>query len=185
MSHLIDGGLNGGTHPILYSLKLRRFLSMSKQGWKWLFFVYIVMVLNFIVIKFNGNIYAVMNTIEMNMSRRAMDGEGINLVPFRTIGTYITNLSFGVALSNIVGNIIPFIPLGFLLPMAFPSQRKIMRTMVTCFLIIFSIEVIQLVSFLGSFDVDDIILNLFSCLVGYLLFIAYKGFLIKNRERTK
>lgn len=149
---------------------------LKKRGWKWLFFIYIVMVLNFIVIKFNGNIYAVIHTIEMNMSWRAMDeGSGINLVPFRTIGAYVSDLSFGVAFINIMGNIIPFIPMGFLLPMAFSSQRKIMKTMITCFLIILSIEVIQLMSFLGSFDVDDIILNLISCLIGYLLFLMFKN----------
>ena len=138
--------------------------------WKFSFFLYLLFVLNFIVLKFNGNINDFINTTEMNFKRKSMGDPPINLIPFRTIETYINDVSFGIAFKNIVGNIIPFIPMGFLLPMAFPFQRTILKTMLSCFTIILSIETIQLVFHLGSFDVDDLILNLLSCLLGFLLF---------------
>ena len=148
---------------------------MFKNIWKVLFTIYILLVLNFIVIKFNGNIQHLINTIQMNMERRAQGESGANLVPFRTIKAYIDDISFGIAFINILGNIIPFIPMGFLIPAAFPSQRNIIKTMISCFLLILSIEILQLIFFLGSFDVDDIILNLLSCFIGFMLFIAYKN----------
>lgn len=148
---------------------------MNNKVWKVIFSIYILLVLNFIVIKFNGNIQYVINTIQSNMIRRNRGESFVNLVPFRTIGTYIGDLSFGIAFMNILGNIIPFIPMGFLIPMVFPSQRNIIKTMISCFLFILSIEIFQLVLFLGSFDIDDIILNLLSCFIGFILFIMYKG----------
>ena len=148
---------------------------MNNKIWKILFSIYILLVLNFIVIKFNGDIRDVINTIQSNMWRKEQGGLNANLVPFRTIETYISDLSFSVAFMNIVGNIIPFIPMGFLIPMAFPSQRNIIKTMISCFLLILSVEILQLVLFLGSFDIDDIILNLLSCFIGFLLFKAYKN----------
>ncbi|QFG00095.1 VanZ family protein [Psychrobacillus glaciei] len=148
---------------------------MFKNVWKSLFIIYILLVLNFIVIKFNGNIHHVIYTIQDNMERRARGESGANLVPFRTIETYISYMSYDIALKNILGNIIPFIPMGFLIPAAFTSQRNIIKTMISCFLLILCIEIIQLISFLGYFDMDDIILNLLSCFIGFMLFIAYKN----------
>ena len=148
---------------------------MFNNIWKVLFYIYIVLVVNFIVIKFNGNLQHVMNTIQSNMERRSQGESFTNLVPFWTIETYISDLSFSVAFMNVFGNIVPFIPMGFLLPMAFPSQRNIIKTMISCFLLILSVEILQLILFLGSFDIDDIILNLLSCFIGFILFKAYKN----------
>ncbi|MFJ8104023.1 VanZ family protein [Lysinibacillus sp. NPDC096212] len=150
---------------------------MNNKNWRILFSIYILLVLNFIVIKFNGDIQDVINTIQSNMERRDQWGLSANLVPFRTIETYISDLSFSIAFMNIFGNIIPFIPMGFLIPMAFTSQRNIIKTMISCFLLILSVEILQLILFLGSFDIDDIILNLLSCFIGFILFKAYKNIL--------
>jgi len=111
------------------------------------------------------------------MERRNQGESFVNLVPFRTIETYISDLSFSVGFMNIFGNIIPFIPMGFLIPMAFPSQRNMFKTLISCFLVILSVEILQIVLFLGSFDIDDIILNLISCLIGFILFQVYKNIL--------
>ena len=146
---------------------------MSKKYWRILFGIYIILVVNFVIVKFNGNIHHTIHTVQMNMIGRAEGGSNFNLLPFQTISMYINDLSFGIAFMNIVGNIIPFVPMGFLIPMAFRSQRKLINTMVTCFLLIVSIECIQFFAYLGSFDVDDILLNMGSCLVGYLIFITY------------
>ena len=133
------------------------------------------MVINFVVVKFYGNIYHTVNTIQMNIMRRTQGGSNYNFVPFQTIETYLSDLSFGVAFVNIVGNVIPFIPMGFLIPMVFRSQRKIIKTMFTCLLLIVSIECIQYFAYLGSFDIDDILLNIISCFLGFLLFKVYQG----------
>lgn len=114
-----------------------------------------------------------MDTIRTNYGR----GLSINLEPFRTIKNYVSDMNYGdgVALRNILGNIIPFVPLGFIIPVAFPSQRNIIKTMCLCLLVICGVEIFQLVSFLGSFDIDDIILNQISCVMGFIMFILFKN----------
>lgn len=149
---------------------------MLKNVWKGIFIIYLLMLLIFIVFKFDGSIQMVINTIEMNMYRRELGGLTANLIPFRTIEAYIGDINQGISFVNILGNIIPFIPMGFIIPMAFPSQRNIIKTMFYCLLIIISIEVLQLILFLGIFDIDDIIMNQLSCIIGFMLFITYKKF---------
>lgn len=143
--------------------------------WKKIFFIYILMLLIFIVAKFNENINSVIATIQTNIERRGLDsGSGINLVPFKTISAYSSTLHNGIPFVNLLGNIIPFIPMGFLIPMAFPTQRNIINTMISCLLLIICIEILQLIFYLGSFDIDDILLNLLSSFIGFILFSAYK-----------
>jgi len=143
----------------------------NKIIWKSIFVIYILLLLNFVVIKFDGNINHLIDTIQTNYNR----GPGINFVPFRTIETYISDMDYSVAFINILGNIIPFIPLGFLIPIVFPSQRNIIKTMTNCLLMICSIEILQLIFFLGSCDIDDVILNQISCVIGFILFIIYRN----------
>ncbi|WP_369075718.1 VanZ family protein [Lysinibacillus sphaericus] len=158
---------------IIFS-KLRdgqEFSRMFKTIWKSFFTIYILMLLIFVVFKFNGDVYSVINTIRTNKDR----GVGVNLIPFSTIGAYISDINDSVSIINILGNIIPFIPMGFIIPMAFPSQRNVFKTLISSLLLILSIEILQIILFLGSFDIDDIILNLLSCIIGFMLFITYKN----------
>ncbi|MFJ8520715.1 VanZ family protein [Lysinibacillus xylanilyticus] len=144
---------------------------MNRNIWKIIFAIYILMLLIFVVFKFNGDVYSVINTIQLNKDR----GIGLNLVPFRTINIYTSDINSGIPFINILGNIIPFIPMGFIIPMAFSSLRSFMKTMITCLLLICSIETLQLIFYVGSFDVDDIILNQISCIIGFILFKVYKN----------
>lgn len=71
---------------------------------------------------------------------------------------------------NIVGNIIMFIPFGFL-GFIFPECKNL-RYLMTCFLsVIIIVEALQYFSRLGFFDVDDIILNALGVWIGYCLFV--------------
>ncbi|WP_375199170.1 VanZ family protein [Bacillus sp. RS11] len=144
---------------------------MFKTIWKSMFTIYILMLLIFVVFKFNGDVQDVINTIHINKNR----GVGVNLVPFATIEAYISDIDSDISFINILGNIIPFIPMGFIIPMAFSSLRNFMKTMITCLLLICSIEILQLIFYVGSFDVDDIILNQISCIIGFVLFKVCKN----------
>lgn len=98
----------------------------------------------------------------------------VNLRPFRTIGNY-----WYVALRtsdrqllrhiivNLAGNVVMFVPLGFFLPLNLPRLRKFWRSLLWMVLIIGCIECLQLVTMLGSLDVDDLILNLIGAVIGY------------------
>ena len=78
------------------------------------------------------------------------------------------------AQANLFGNILPFIPFGFLLPKAFKSCASFFKVFFLGLLSIVFIELFQLFSKLGSFDVDDIILNMISIIIGYIIYAVLK-----------
>ena len=107
--------------------------------------------------------------------------QNANLIPFYTIINYqnILNHSSDKALLihcfiNLAGNLLLFIPAGWLLPRLWKRQRNFFRFIALCFGIIFSVEVIQLFTLLGSFDVDDVILNTLGFIAGYIVFLIAK-----------
>lgn len=103
------------------------------------------------------------------------DYDTLNLVPFREIGRFITKRSeIGVwgAFSNLAGNILAFIPLGFLLPAAVMFMRKAYRTILAGLLISMAGEILQYVFAVGVCDIDDLILNTAGTAIGYAVFAA-------------
>lgn len=96
-----------------------------------------------------------------------------NLIPFRTIFNYISEFdslySTKQILLNLLGNVFAFIPMAFFLPLLFEKTKKIKKFTITMLIIIFGIEVFQLITTSGRFDIDDFILNLFGALFGYIV----------------
>jgi len=97
----------------------------------------------------------------------------LNLIPFRTLKLFVGLLDSGVrshiymAVINLGGNIIMFIPLGFLLPRVFPKLSSLSRVLLTTAAIISAVELIQLFTLVGSCDIDDLILNVFGSAIGF------------------
>lgn len=111
------------------------------------------------------------------LSYREMLRMNINLTPLYTIRNYLrvvihrTNEALILhCVINLAGNIFLFIPAGYLLPRIFSKQRNFFLFLFTCTLAIFLVEVVQLFSLLGSFDVDDLILNLFGMVLGFIIY---------------
>ena len=111
------------------------------------------------------------------LSYREQLRQNVNLQPLYTIGNYLHVLKTGSdpywvhhCLINLAGNVLLFIPAGWLLPRLWRKQRSFFRFFVTCTGAIFLVETIQLFTLLGSFDVDDWILNLAGMTLGYLGF---------------
>ncbi len=102
-----------------------------------------------------------------------------NLEPLKEIKRFVNNtgtLGIRTVILNIVGNIVGFMPLGFLLPFAFPKMRGIILITLTSFTATLLVETCQLVSRTGSFDVDDLLLNTIGGVLGYFVYwIVVKG----------
>lgn len=112
-----------------------------------------------------------------------------NLKPFAEIQRYLNNIPrigcFNVIL-NLAGNVVCFMPLGFVLPIITNRNWGGVRVTIMTFLASLFVEVLQLVSKLGSCDVDDLILNTFGGILGYLLFIICRGiYRMKVRKSRK
>ena len=102
-----------------------------------------------------------------------------NLVPFETIALFLRALhhsSHGMrvhAVINLVGNIVMFIPLGFFLGILWPSLRKGWKVFLLTLAIMLLVELTQMLTLVGSFDTDDLMLNLLGSLTGYGLFCLH------------
>ena len=97
-----------------------------------------------------------------------------NLVLFHEIERFWSmraDYGWHVTIVNLLGNVICFVPFGFLLPTI--SKNSIFKNVigVTAFAFLFSlsIETIQLLTKVGAFDVDDIFLNTIGGFLGYVL----------------
>ncbi len=97
-----------------------------------------------------------------------------NLVLFREIHRYLAYrnvIGNWAVFLNLGGNILGFIPMGFIPPVVKIKMRHIWIMVPLGFLFSLSVECMQLFYKVGSFDVDDILLNTLGTLVGYVFFM--------------
>lgn len=131
------------------------------------FFLYLLFLLKMIVFK-----YPLAELQEIAGAwRQEVIWEGLhtaNFVPFKTIKMYIQYYDLpGIrSFSNLFGNVLIFVPVGAMLPLVHKASKNVLILLVNALLLIVGIEVFQLFSNFGAFDVDDIILNCFGVLLG-------------------
>lgn len=143
----------------------------GKNKIKYIFIVYALCLVNFIIFKYFGNMQRVIERINNNISHRNYEYWIINLRPFSSITSSIDSyMRFGIGLSTIylIGNIIAFIPMGFLIPLIM-RKPSFVKTIGISIVTIIGIEIIQFVTYLGSADIDDVILNMLGCVIGYMV----------------
>lgn len=106
-----------------------------------------------------------------------------NLMPLKEISrfwSYRQTLGFWSVMLNLIGNVVAFIPFGMFLPRLFPACRRFILTVFLAFEFSLCVEILQLVWKVGSFDVDDLLLN---SLGGILGFLVYRIFVwVKERS---
>lgn len=96
-----------------------------------------------------------------------------NLYPFREIRrfwVYRERLGVFAVFANLAGNVIGFVPFGMILPVICPKTGTFFRIFLLSLEFSLCVEIIQLIFKVGSFDVDDMILNTLGGVIGYLLF---------------
>ncbi len=89
------------------------------------------------------------------------------LIPFKTIISQLKYGSINEIVRNIIGNLCLFIPLSFLLILKDNKYKNILRQTLIVLPSILMTELLQMITSVGVFDIDDIILNY----LGVLLFI--------------
>ncbi len=105
-----------------------------------------------------------------------------NLEPFKEIlrfWTYREELGFLAVFTNIAGNVICFVPFGAILPVLNRKARNFFVITFLSFEFSLLVECAQLISRVGSFDVDDLMLNTLGGVIGFLVFT------VCNRIRRK
>ena len=121
-------------------------------------------------------------TVIVGASKTSAADRSLNLVPFR-----VFQETWGMPepkkIAQTAANVVMFVPLGFLLPVAFPKMRNLWKVTLTLALLSFVIEFTQY--FTGrSADIDDLMLNTLGGLLGCLFFfVVSKLFRINGRSR--
>ena len=93
-----------------------------------------------------------------------------NLVLFKEIKRFIEyreELGAFAVFTNLFGNILIFMPFGFFISMA-SRARGFFMTLFYSFGLSLCVEVFQLLTKVGSFDVDDLLLNTIGGVLGYI-----------------
>ena len=94
-----------------------------------------------------------------------------NFIPFYRIYYYASGQDpYLVGLLNIAGNILLFIPMGFFLPYFLKRIRQGRLSIIITAFTSLSIEILQLLTATGEFDIDDVLLNSCGGMIGYFLF---------------
>ncbi|PEE34464.1 VanZ family protein [Bacillus pseudomycoides] len=117
-----------------------------------------------------------------------------NFIPFKSTFMYIKGFdsqhlldpyNLEIVLMNTIGNIIIFIPFGFFLPLLFKQINNVKLACKIFIKFIFLIELLQLFTFTGVFDIDDIILNTLGALIGYSTYVGMKHIWFRFRSVDK
>ena len=117
---------------------------------KVIWWIYFVLLFGIVIIKFRGSFSELLIKMEFTPF-----GTNYNLIPFKSIGEQLSHFSEGWARFNLLGNIIPFVPFGFLLPVVSEKINSFIKILFAGFGFLLFVEVFQFFTRLGSFDVDD------------------------------
>lgn len=97
-----------------------------------------------------------------------------NLVPFqeirRFLGMWRHERYHMAVLVNLLGNMVVFMPFGYFVATLYQSGKHWYTSILYTFLLSLTIETMQFVFRVGSFDVDDLILNVAGGFLGFLVF---------------
>lgn len=146
------------------SVKQKRLLSLF-------FFLYLLILIKMIVFKYP--LAQMKEIVDAWQKEVVLEGwNTANFIPFKTIKMYIQYYQLpGIrSFSNLFGNILIFIPIGFMLPVVHKASKNVLIMFLNALFLVLGIEIFQLFSNFGAFDVDDIILNCFGVLMGRCLY---------------
>ena len=113
-------------------------------------------------------------------------GYAYNLAPFKEIMRFITyyeTLGMRAVVVNLAGNVIAFMPFGFFMPVVSRRSRGPVRIIFLGFGFSLMLETIQLGFKVGSFDVDDLILNTLGAAIGFFCYRRVQRFRVRLRQR--
>lgn len=112
-----------------------------------------------------------------------------NLTLFRELSRYIKYrdvVGFDYFLINVVGNVAVFMPFGFFVPSLEKKRRgavlEFVKITLLGFLFSLAVETVQLVTKVGCFDVDDLLLNTVGVALGYICYGICRWILAKRKR---
>lgn len=106
-----------------------------------------------------------------------------NLTLFREIKRFVYNvniLGWKAVIVNVIGNVVAFMPFGYFIPRICKQHMGPVSVVLCSFVFSALVEFVQLVTKLGCFDVDDLLMNTIGGLLGYICY-----YLIYGRQQNR
>ncbi len=141
-----------------------------------IFIVYILVLFKIILFKYMSPADVFTNIINGELS----GFRSFNIKPFQTFGDFMDIARRGQFLrgfSNILGNMLVFMPMGYFIPMLFRRLRKPAAVILTAVLLSVFFEISQYLFYLGTSDIDDVILNTLGGAAGHGCFCGMSRFI--------
>ena len=104
---------------------------------------------------------------ETVFSRATVPEPEVVYQPFHSFKNLIYYIKLYGIRTNLIGNILLFIPIGILVPMVGKWSERWYKTSVCGFCLSFVIESIQGITGKGYFDYDDLVLNTIGTMIGW------------------
>lgn len=147
-------------------MQLLKVLAHRRLAWIGLL-AYTALLLKVVLFKYPGGL-----SLEvMSAQHLELRLQYANFTPLKTILYYLSGrVSSRIAVANLAGNLVLLGPLGFLVPHLFARWCGLWATAAICFGVSLLLEGVQLLTGLGSFDVDDLLLNLVGGILGWALY---------------
>ena len=131
---------------------------LKKAGWL-LFYLYMLLLIYFLFLSEHYGRDLISKDYRYNLEM---------LKEIKRFIRYREQLGLESFVVNILGNILAFIPFGFLPPILNQRYRKFWHMAILSICFSFTLESVQLLLRVGIFDVDDIIMNSVGGITGYL-----------------
>lgn len=112
------------------------------------------------------------------LGREAQEVTPTVYYPFHSLGSFWKDIQHNGIKGNILGNILLFIPFGALVRIV-SGWRALWKTAASGFVFSLLIETVQLLTKRGSFDLDDVLLNVAGTVIGCVIVRAVERLLKK------
>ncbi|NOU74251.1 VanZ family protein [Paenibacillus sp. LMG 31458] len=135
------------------------------------FLVYLLVLCKVVLFKFSSPLTVIDSILNLNLDddfKRHVKLNS-NFLPFKTILSYVFYESNkNIVIRNVLGNLVLFLPFGFLLPMFVGRKLNYVRIIILSFFMSLVLELVQLFARVGSFDIDDLLLNTIGATFGVI-----------------
>ena len=152
---------------------MKKVSQTGDRRWHVIFFVYLLIVIRLIIFKYPiSQLAAIAKGWEKGVVLEGLAHANFTL--FKTIRMYIDYAYKLNSFENLVGNVVVFIPFGFMIPFVMKGGRNFWVMLLNALLFVMGLEIFQLFTGFGAFDVDDILLNCLGAVIGYILFLSWE-----------
>lgn len=152
---------------LIWLLSVRRRRSIKSEACVWVLAFYMILVLMTTTFR---NTYFPWQ-LSFNFHRPLSD---INLVFMKETWKLLYAQSRVDFIYNSFGNILCFVPIGFLLPIVFSKKQTFLRVTLAGMCFSICIEILQFLLATGVSDIDDVFFNTCGTICGYLPYLIFR-----------